>query len=177
MKDARMPAWLDDRRRYYTAIEGDTSDPVFVYAVPDDQDEISPESPGTLCLRLVPRWHYSPRMRVLGADGSEQGVIRREGPVSFISYAMYRGDSRLWKLSVRSIFRQRHLLELAHGDPWRIDTPLYLRMNVIGTAGRTRLLGWFGPSPNYWLMEIEPGWDAFHVLTAVAFLHRQWWHS
>jgi hypothetical protein len=178
VEDAHIPAWIDDSRWYYTAIEGDSSDPVFVYALPDDQDEVSPDSPGTLCLRLEPRFHYSPRMRVLGPDGGEHGVIRRVGPVPFLSYAMYRGDSRLWKLSVRSVFRHRYELALAHGDPWWFDTPWFTRLKVTGNArGAPRLLGCIGPSTRYWLMRIEPGWDAFHVLAAVAFLHRQWWHS
>ena len=178
MIDTRIPAWIDDSRRYYTAIEGDSADPVLVYSVPDGQDEVSPESPGTLCLRLEPRSRRSPRMRVLDGDGAEHGIIDREGPIPWLSYAMYRGDSRLWTLSVRSIFRHRHELTLAHGDPWRFATPFFTRYTVIGSVrGATRLAGAVGPSVHYWLLEIEPGWDAFLVLAAVAFLHRQWSHS
>ncbi len=117
-------------------------------------------------------------MRVLDGDGGEHGIIDREGPVPWFSYATYRGDSRLWKLSVRSIFRHRYELTPAHGDPWRFATPWFTRYTVIGSArGATRLAGAVGPSLHYGLLPIEPGWDAFLVLAAVAFLHRQWFHS
>ncbi len=173
-----MPAWWDDARCFYSEIGGDSADPVSVFAVPADLDEVSSESPGTLCLRLEPRARCSPRVRVLDAGGREQGIIRSEGLVPGVSYAMRRNGELVWKLSVRSIVRTRHALELANGDSWTFDTPFFWWQNLTGTAfGAPRLFGGLVvPTKSVWAMWIEPGRDTFDLLAAVAFLHRQYWH-
>jgi predicted nucleic acid-binding protein len=112
MKESRMPAWLDDARLYYSEIGEDSTQPVSVFV--SDSEEFSSESPGTLCLRLEPRSRYSPRMRVLDAGGRAEGIIRSEGLVPGVRYAMHRNGETVWMLSVRSIVRQRHALELFH---------------------------------------------------------------
>ncbi|HZW30977.1 MAG TPA: hypothetical protein VFF52_09740 [Isosphaeraceae bacterium] len=173
-----VPAWLEDARWYYTEIGGEESaDPVSVFDA-TGRDEISSESPGTLCLRLEPRHLASPRVRVLDADGREQGIIRRAGLVPGARYAMHRNGELVWMLSVRSILRRHHALELAHGDSWTFDTPFFWWQNLTGAArGAPRLLGGLVvPTMRVWAMWIEPGWDTFDLLAAVAFMHRQYWH-
>jgi hypothetical protein len=149
---------------------------VSVFVVPEG-DEVSSESPGALCLRLEPRHRHSPRLRVLDADGREEGVIRAEGLVPGVRYAMRRDGEPVWTLSVRSIVRKRHALEPAHGDSWTIETPFFWWQGLTGTAlGVPRLIGGLGPLGCIWPMWIEPGWDTFELLAAIAFLHRQWSH-
>jgi hypothetical protein len=176
MKEPRMPAWLDDARWYYSQIGEESAQPVSVFDA-TDCDEVSSESPGTLCLRLEPRFHYSPRLLVLDAGGRKEGIIRAEGLVPGVRYAMHRNGEAVWVLSVRSIVRKRHALELANGDSWTFDTPFFWWQHLTGTAlGAPRLLGGLGPMWWIWTMSIEPGRDTFELLAAVAFMHRQWSH-
>jgi hypothetical protein len=176
MNESRMPDWLDDARWYYSMIGEESAQPVSVFSSEDDK--VSSESPGTLCLRLEPRFRYSSRLRVLDAGGREQGIIRSDGLVPFARYAMRRNREMVWKLSVRSIVRKRHALELANGDSWTFDTPFFWWQNLTGTAcGAPRLFGHVASVMWIWLMWIEPGRDTFDVLAAVAFMHRQWFHS
>ena len=170
-----MPAWLDDDRRYYSEIGEPSASPVNVFDVADI-DEVTSSSPGKLCLRLEPRSHRSPRVKVFDGDGREEAIIRPEGPVPWVRYAMRREDHLVWSLSVRSVVRKRHALQTANGAAWAIETPFFWWQHLTGaTAGAPRLLGAVGPTARYWLMSIEPGWDTFDLLAAAAFLHRQWW--
>jgi hypothetical protein len=176
VEESGMPAWLDDARWYYSEIGGDSADPVCVFDAAE-MNEVSAESPGTLCLRLEPRLDWPPRVRVLDASGFEQGVIRSEGLVPGVRYAMRRNGELVWVLSVRSIVRNRHALEWANGDSWTFDTPFFYWQNLTGTAsGALRLLGGlFVPTKRVWAMWIDPGRDTFDLLAAVAFMHRQYW--
>jgi hypothetical protein len=178
VEESGMPAWLDEAHWYYSAIGGEESaDSVSVFDA-SDLDEANNDSPGTLCLRLEARFLSSPRVRVLDADGREQGIIRSEGLVPCVRYAMRRNGELAWKLSVRSIVRKRHVLELANGDSWTFDTPFFWWQNLTGTAfGAPRLFGGLVvPTKRVWAIWIEPGRDTCDLLAAVAFLHRQYWH-
>jgi hypothetical protein len=177
VEDSRMPAWLDDARCYYSEICGDSTDPVSVYAAPDN-GEVSNESSGMLCLRLEPRFYASALVRVLDAGGRENGIIRSEGLVPGMSYAMRRNGEPVWRLSVRSIVRKRHALVLANGDSWTFETPFFWWQNLTGTtSGAPSVLGGLVlPTTRVWAMWSEPGRDTFDILAAVAFMHRQWWH-
>ena len=176
MDKSRIPAMLDNARLYYSQIGEGSAQPVSVFDA-TDCDEVTSESPGTLCLRLEPRFRYSPRMRVLDAGGCEEGVIRPEGLVPGVRYAMRRNCELVWMLSVRSIVRNRHALKLANGDSWAFDTPFFWRYALMGTAlGVPRLVGTVGPALCVWQMWIEPGRVTIDLLSAVAFMHRQWFH-
>jgi hypothetical protein len=169
----RRPVWLDDARRYYSRIEEGEAQPVSVFDA-GDNEVISGESPGTLCLYLEPRSRYSPRLRVLDAGGRERGLIRREGPVPGLRYAMLRDGDLAWTLTVKSIVRRRHALEMADGRSWRFDTPFF-SLSLTGTSlGAPRLIGVVPRTIHYWLVWIEPGWESLDLLAAVAFLHWQW---
>jgi hypothetical protein len=179
VEESGMPAWLDEARWYLSVIgEEESADPVSVFDA-SGLDEVNSESPGTLCLRLEARYLSSPRVRVLDAGGREQGIIRSEGLVPCVRYAMRRNGELVWKLSVRSIVRKRHVLELSNGDSWTFDTPFFWWQNLTGTAfGAPRLFGGLVvPTKKVWAMWIEPGRDRFDLLAAVAFLHKQYWHS
>jgi hypothetical protein len=177
MKEPRAPAWLKNARKYYSKIRAERTDPVNVF-IPPNSDEVSGESPGTLCLRLEPQSRFSPMIRVLDAGGHDVGIIRSTRFVPGIQYTMINNNVNVWTLSVRSVVRKRHVLELANGDLWTFDTPFFWWQHLTGTAfGTERLLGCVGPTMRYWLMQIESGWDTFDLLAAVAFMHRQWWRS
>ncbi len=171
-----MPAWLDDARWYYSEIGGESADPVSVFDA-SGRVEMSSESPGTLCLRLEPRLDWPPRVRVLDAGGREQGIIHSEGLVPGLRYAMRRNYEIVWILSVRSIVRKRHALELSNGDSRTFDTPFFWWQNLTGTAsGAPRLFGGLVvPTKRVWAMWIEPGRDTLDLPAAIAFMHRQYW--
>ncbi len=171
MKSEPPPDWLDCAQVYYSEIEWRRGSPVNVFLAPAD-GEVSDATPGTLCLRLEPRF---PLVRVSNAEGAEVGVIRSEGIVPGVKYVMRRSGAPIWVLSVRSLVRKRHRLELA-GDRWTFDTPFYWWQHLTGTTqGLPRLVGLVGPSKRFWGMGIEPGWDSQDLLAAVAYLHRKWW--
>jgi hypothetical protein len=175
MREPPMPTWLDDARWYYSQIGEGWDQPVSVFRV--DSEEVSSESPGTLCLSLEPRRRYSPRLRALDAGGKEQGLIRAEGLVPGLRYTMRRDGELVWTLTVRSIVRKHNALVLADGDSWTFDTPFFWWQGLTGTAcGAPRLLGGVGPVMWIWLIWIEPGRDTLDLLAAVAFMHRQWFH-
>ena len=96
VKKSARPAWLDYARYYYSEVDGDSADPVSVFDAADG-NEVSSESPGTLCLRLEPRFHYLTRVRVLDARGHEQGIIRSEGLVPGVRFAMRRNSELVWR--------------------------------------------------------------------------------
>jgi hypothetical protein len=176
VEDPGTPAWLDDARRYYSEIGGEPADPVSVFDAADS-DEVSNGSPEMPCLRLEPQFHCLPRVRVLDAGRRELGVIRSVGLIPGVRYAMHRNGELVWMLSVQSIVRKRHALELANGDTWTFDTPFFWWQNLTGTAlGAPRLLGGLiVPTKRVWAMWIEPGKDTPDLLAAVAFMHRQYW--
>lgn len=176
MDKARRPAWLDDARWYYSLIEEGPAQPVSVFDA-TDCDEVTSESPGVPCLRLEPRFRYSPRMRVLGADGREAGIIRPEGLVPGVRYAMRRDGGLAWTLSVRSIVRGRYALKLANREALTFYTPFFWWYHLMGTAlGVPKLVGTVGPGLWVWQIWIEPGRETMDLLAAVAFMHRQWVH-
>jgi hypothetical protein len=167
---------LGKARRYYSLIEAGLAQPVSVFDA-TGCEELSSESPGTLCLRLEPRFRYSPRLRIHDAGGRAEGTIDSEGMVPGVRYAMRRNGQLVWMLSVRSLVRKRHALEPAHGDSWTFDTPFFWWQHLTGTAlGVPRVLGGLGPGWWIWTMSIEPGRDTIELLAAVAFMHRQWSH-
>ena len=178
LEESDMPAWLDDARWYFSEIGEESTEPVSVFDA-TGRDQASSESPGTLCLRLEPRFRTSSLVRVLDAGGREEGIIRSEGLIPGVRYAMRRNGDLVWRLSVRSIVRKRHVLELTNGDSWTFDTPFFWWQNLTGFAdGAPRLKGGLTvvPTKTLWAMYIEPGRDTFDLLAAVAFMHRQWWH-
>ena len=177
MDESREPAWLDEARRYYSEIGGESTEPVSVFDA-SGREEVSSESPGTLCLRLEPRFRTSPLVRVLDADGRDEGIIRAEGLVPGVRYAMRRNSELVWTLSVRSIVRRAP--RSATGE-WRFVDVRHAILLVAELDRhrfwRPRLKGGLVvPTKRVWAMYIEPGRDSFDLLAAIAFLHRQWWH-
>ena len=177
MEGSGIPAWLDEARWYYSEIGGEIADPVSVFDANRPRRGERRDA-GNAIPRLEARYLWFTGVRVLDADGHEQGIIRSLGLVPCVRYVMCRNGELVWKLSVRSIVRKRHVLELANGDSWTFDTPFFWWQNLTGTAlSAPRLFGGLVvPTKRVWAMWIEPGRDTFDLLAAVAFLHRQYWH-
>jgi hypothetical protein len=165
------PPWLSEARVFYSRIDGGSKDPVSVYIPPDG--EVTDENPGTLRLRLRPRGRS---LEALDHQGRNEGIIRSEGLVRGIRHVMRRNENPVWILSIRSVVRKRHRLQLTEGETWTFDTPLYWWQHLTGSlAGAPRLIGHVGPSKRIWLFGVEPNRETNDLLAAVALMHRNWW--
>jgi hypothetical protein len=172
LTQSSQPAWLNDARRCYSEIGGQSGDPVSVFSTAGDE-EVSSERPGTPCLYLEPHFRL---VRVLDADKREQGIVRSEGIVPGVKYVMRRNGDPVWVLSVRSIVRKRHTLEPVAGEMWTFHTPFFWWQHLSGTVGGApKLLGRVVSTKRLWFMWVEPGRDTRDLLAAVAFMHRKWW--
>jgi len=164
---------LSEARVFYSKIEGSSNDPVSVFIPPDG--DVTDESPGTLRLRLRPTGRS---LEVLDHKGSAEGVIRSEGLLPGLRYVMRRNENPVWVLSLRSMVRKRHQLQLAEGETWTFDTPFYWWQHLTGSlAGAPKLTGYVGPSKRLWLFGFEPNRETNDLLAAVALMHRNWWRS
>ena len=173
MRDSAPPDWLNEARGwYYSHIEGRAPYGVTVHSAPADE-EVSDERPGVLILRLQPRVRAT---EVFDADGYEQGIIRPEGILRGLQFAMRRDGAAVWVSTVRSIVRKRHRLWVTNGEVWMFDTPFYWWQHLTGAIGeRRKLVGGVGPTTRLWGFGVEPGRDTLDLLAAVAFIHWKWW--
>jgi len=166
-----QPEWLSRARCYYSRIGPDSSDPVTIFAV-GENEEASETKPGTPVLRLQPERRF---IRVLDSQGHDEGTVHTRVPG--VSYVMRRDDIPVWRLSVRSVVRKRHALSFEDGAKWMFDTPFFWWQHLSGrTAAGPHLLGRVGPRKWLWFFWIEPGEDTPALLAAVAVQHRNWWH-
>ncbi|WP_197447031.1 hypothetical protein [Tautonia plasticadhaerens] len=177
MGELWMPSWFGNACHYISVIRDEVPERVHVYAA-DEDTEIRYDPPERPCLVLESRSRRSSRVRVQGPGGSEDGAIAPEGFLPGVRYVMRRDSGPVWTLSVRSLLRKRHALELAGGEAWVFDTPFFWKLRVTGTVrGSPDLLGCVGPTMRCWLFAIEPSRDSPDLLAAIAYLHQRWWHS
>ena len=173
MVDQRNDAlpWMA-RPRYYTQVTSESSDPVTVFAIPEDA-AVSSEYPGTPVLHLEPSRHS---VLVRDVNGHERGMIRSDAIFPRLKYVMQRDGDEVWTLQARSLVLKRHAL--SHGsDKWIFDTPFFWWQTLAGACdGAQRLAGsLLAPTKRIWFLWIEPGRDTHDLLAAVAFMHRNWW--
>jgi hypothetical protein len=112
---------------------------------------------------------------VLDAVDHETGLIRTEQGLLFPKYALYQDSTILWTLSVRSVFRNRHTLQLAEDTRWDVRTPFFSTHFEGRAADGSRVLGRVGQHVSEWLWLVNPDRDSQPLLAAVAFMHRQWY--
>jgi hypothetical protein len=167
-----MPAWVENVDRwYYSRIESHPIWHASVFTVPADA-EISDQSPGTLLLRMEPRWRST---RVLDAGSREVGIVRSEGVVRGLCFVMRRNGAVVWSSAVRSVVRKHHRLTVQGGDDWTFDTPFFWWHHFVGVvAGQTTLFGCIGPTKRHWGFWVEPGRDTLDLLAATTFIHWKW---
>ena len=173
MGDRIAPEWLHSAPYwYYTHIELGSPDLVTVRRAAAGQ-QVSDRSPGTPMLRIHPHRRTTP---IFDVDGLERGSIRPEGMLRGLRFVMRREGAPVWVLTVRSVVRKRHRLQIVDGDVWTFDTPFYWWQHLTGTVGgHERLLGRVGPMKRYWGFSLDPDRDTGDLLAAVAFMHWKWW--
>jgi hypothetical protein len=157
---------------YYSRIESRPAWQATVFSAPADA-EITDENPGTVLLRLEPRWRNT---RVFDAASRELGIVRSEGVIRGLRFVMRRAGVVVWSSTGRSTVRKRHRLQVAGGDIWTFDTPFFWWHHYFTGAvtDQTRLVGRVGPTKRHWGFAVEPGRANADLLAAVAFLHWKW---
>jgi hypothetical protein len=155
--------WIAHAREYCSRIEYGSAVNVHVFR----RGETAP------CLALTRDSNGT--VAVVDAVEGQIGIIRTERRFLLPKYAMYRGTTIVWTLAVRSVFRSRHTVEIAGDTTWRVTTPFFSVRLAGDTADGARLLGRVGERTYEWLWLVEPGKDSDAFLSALAFMHRQWY--
>ena len=170
MSDRIAPEWLQSAPHwYYTHIERGLPSVITVRRATRDQ-EVSDQAPGTLVLRVRPRRGLT---LIFDIEGHDRGNIRREGARRYI---LRQNDTAIWKLTLWSIVRKRHQLQMIGGDVWTFDTPFFRYRGVRGTVSdHERLLGAVGPTMRHWGFLVDANQITIDLLAAVAYMHWKWW--
>jgi hypothetical protein len=173
MSGRNAPEWFHGAPYwYYTHVESGSPSVITVRRAAPDQ-QVSEQSPGTRVLRLQP---HRGTTQIFDDDGLDRGSIRREGALLGRRFVMRRDGASVWVLTVCSLVRKRHRLQIVGGDVWTFDTPFYWWQQLTGTVnGHQRLLGRVGPRMTSWGFSVDADWDTVDLLAAVAFIHWKWW--
>jgi hypothetical protein len=140
-----MPDWVENVGRwYYSRIESQPIWHASVSTVPADA-EVNDQSPGTLLLRMEPRWRGT---RVLDATSREVGIVRSEGVVRGLRFVMRRSGAAVWSSAVRSVVRKHHRLTVEGGADWTFDTPFFWWHHYL--VGLVGVVAGQSPDPVRW---------------------------
>jgi len=155
-----LEQWIAGARRYASYVASDGNISLFVY--PDDRPY----------LRLETR---AKSVVILDAGGHEEFIIATERLLPLPRYAMREGSTLVWTLSCRSVVRTSHTLEFGNGETWTFRTPFFGVRFDGAAGGGAKVLGRIGQQMRHWLLWIEPGRDTCELLSALGFMHRQWY--
>lgn len=125
------------------------------------------------CLVLKP----DRRRRVAVVDGAEHpiGWIQTERHLLLPRYVMYRDDTIVWTLAATSVLRCRYTLKLVSDVTWSIRTPFFSVQLGGEAADGARVRGRVGRRTHEWRWLAEPDSDSDSLVSALAFMHRQWY--
>jgi hypothetical protein len=116
-----------------------------------------------------------PQFVFADADGSAESVIRR---VSFVpsSFEIRDKDTFVGRIRMRSLVRIKYSIELDQAGSWTFRLPLFtVRFRGDSETG-TDIWVIVGPSKMEWNILIRPGIGNRHLVTALAFIHNEWWN-
>ena len=108
------------------------------------------------------------------SDTAERELLRIRRERRLPSRFVMREDGRpVCTISQRSIFLNKYALNFADGSRWTFHMPLFTVFfsGVSGSGGasvRVRL-----DSHNVWYVLVDPGHDSVHLVSALAFIHRE----
>jgi hypothetical protein len=155
--------WIAHAREYCSRIDRGSATNVRVFR----------RSETTPCLVL--KRESARAISVFDRVDHQTGLIRTERRFLLPKYALYQDSTTVWTLSVRSIFSNRHTLEVAKDTTWNVRTPFFSTRLEGDAEDGSRVLGRMGQrvSEVRWL--IEPDRDSEPFLAALAFMHRQWY--
>ena len=155
--------WIAHAREYCSRIDHGSATNVRVFR----------RGETTLCLVL--KRESARAIALLDAVDHQTGLIRTEQRFLLPKYALYQDSIIVWTLCVRSIFRNRHTLELAKNTTWNVRTPFFSTHFEGDAQDGSRVLGRVGQRVSEWLRLVHPDRDSEPFLAALAFMHRQWY--
>jgi hypothetical protein len=149
------------------------------------------DSPGVILGEPgVMRWQYQTRPRrsawsplnlfkkpdfiVTDPEGREILQIRRvkRFPPTF---EIVENNQVVARIARQSILRNKYTIEFNSGPTWTVRMPLFsISFRSESTVG-TRVWMWISSSKMQWSILAEPGTDSVHLLSGLAFIHREWW--
>jgi hypothetical protein len=149
------------------------------------------DSPGViLCKPNVIRWQYETRPRrspyslmnllkkpdfvITNPGGQEVLQVRRVKRLP-PSFEMIEHNQVVAKIAMRSILRNKYRLEFKAGPIWTFCMPLFTVFFWGESTAGTKVWVRVGPSKKQWNLLAEPGVDSVHLLSGLAFIHREWW--
>ena len=140
--------------------------------------------PGVICWRYETRPKRSayspinlfrkPEFVITNIEGQELLSIRRctRLPPCF---EMIENGQVVGKIALRSILRNKYTLQFHAGPVWTFRMPLFtLNFRGESTEG-TYVWARVGPQKTQWNLLVESGADSLHLLSGLAFIHREWW--
>jgi hypothetical protein len=149
------------------------------------------EWPGVILAKPgIVRWHYTtepktspyspanllgkPHFVVSGPEGLEVLRIRRSSrfPPKF---ELVDQGKVVGSIALRNILRNKYQILLNDKEAWTLHMPLFtIFFRAASNSGREVLIR-LGPSKRQWNLLAQPGTDTIHLLSALAFIHREWW--
>ena len=152
----------------------------------------SSDAPGTLfdaTGTVLWRFHTNPRRAawsihnirrkpefvVCDASDRELVNVRRTARLP-PTFQMEEAGRIVGHIRLRSIFRNVYVIDLRNGATWRFWMPLY--SSLFRGQSSTGSQVWVSPGDGgkrHWNILLSGEEDRLHVLSALAFIHREWW--
>lgn len=116
-----------------------------------------------------------PDFVIKDSEAREVLVIRR---ASFVPplFDMIEASKAVGRISLRSILRNRYRIDLEGETSWTFRMPLFtVRFYGESNTG-SQVWVVVGPSKMQWNLLMKPGIDSARLLSALAFIHSEWWN-
>ncbi len=115
-----------------------------------------------------------PNFVVRDADQKEVLTIRRTK--RFLStFVLADKDNELGTIKLATPLKNRYTIVLTNGPTWTVWMPLFTVHFIAWTDSDHRCWIRVGPSKRQWNLLLAPRLDSIQLLSALAFIHREWW--
>ena len=91
------------------------------------------------------------------------------------TFEMIENGQVVGRITYRNLLRTRCILEFDVGPVWTFHQPLFTVFFYGNSNTGDRAWIRVGPSKRQWNLLTQPGADSVHLLSALAFLHHEYW--
>jgi hypothetical protein len=100
--------------------------------------------------------------------------VRRRGGFA-TAFEMIENGARVGTIRRRPVLKNKYMLDLGSGSAWTFHLPLFtVRFGGVSSAGgKVWIL--VGPPKLQWNLLFQSGAADVRLLSALAFIHREWW--